>query len=69
VKKNYYPEMPPKAEEETVDEYSNRLTGADGKGKSPYNHHRFRQCSLGWHEECTDPYGEECECPCHDLEK
>lgn len=25
----------------------------------------FRQCSIGWHEECSDAYGEECKCSCH----
>jgi hypothetical protein len=24
-----------------------------------------RQCSIGYHMECSDPQGEECECPCH----
>ena len=24
-----------------------------------------RQCSIGWHEECSDPDGEDCRCPCH----
>lgn len=27
----------------------------------------FRQCSIGWHEECSDAYGEECMCSCHAL--
>jgi hypothetical protein len=25
-----------------------------------------RQCSIGWHEECSDPDGERCRCLCHD---
>jgi hypothetical protein len=25
-----------------------------------------RQCSINWHEECSDPRGEECMCLCHD---
>jgi hypothetical protein len=25
----------------------------------------FRQCSLGYHEECSDPNGDECTCGCH----
>jgi len=24
-----------------------------------------RQCSIGWHEECSDPEGESCKCACH----
>ena len=24
-----------------------------------------RQCSIGWHSECSDPDGDECTCPCH----
>lgn len=24
-----------------------------------------RQCSIGYHEECSDPYGESCMCSCH----
>lgn len=26
---------------------------------------RNRQCGLGWHDECTDPLGDFCECECH----
>lgn len=33
---------------------------------------RNRQCSIGWHEECSDRSGanwrEECACPCHQAE-
>jgi len=25
----------------------------------------FRQCSIGYHEECSDPDGDECTCTCH----
>ena len=25
----------------------------------------FRQCSIGWHFECSDPDGERCACTCH----
>jgi hypothetical protein len=24
-----------------------------------------RQCSIGYHEECSDPNGYECDCNCH----
>lgn len=26
---------------------------------------KFRQCSIGYHEECSDPDGDECTCSCH----
>lgn len=26
-----------------------------------------RQCSIGWHAECSDPNGYECQCPCHNI--
>ena len=29
------------------------------------DHARNRQCSIGWHGECSDPAGVSCECPCH----
>lgn len=62
----YYPEMPPALPGETNIQYTDRLSGADGTGRSPYDHRRFRQCSIGFHDECSDPTGEQCECPCHD---
>jgi hypothetical protein len=65
AKGRYYPEMPPALPGETDAMYSDRLTGADRTGRRPYDHVRFRQCSLGWHGECSDPFGVECECPCH----
>jgi hypothetical protein len=61
----YYPEMPPMLEDETFDQYTDRLTGADGTHRRPYNHRRNRGCSIGFHEDCTDPAGVTCECPCH----
>ena len=27
----------------------------------------FRQCSIGWHEECSDPDGARCRCSCHAI--
>lgn len=24
-----------------------------------------RQCSIGWHLDCSSPSGEDCECHCH----
>jgi hypothetical protein len=61
----WYPEMPPMLDGEDPDAYADRLTGADGTGRVPYDHSRWRQCSLGWHEECSDPSGDDCQCPCH----
>jgi hypothetical protein len=25
----------------------------------------YRQCSIGWHYECSDPRGQKCRCNCH----
>jgi hypothetical protein len=62
--------MPPKYVDETTDQYTDRLTGADRTDRRPYDHNRYRQCSIGWHDECsatrtddTGPGG--CECPHH----
>lgn len=66
-KATYYPKMPPMLPGETPAAYTDRLTGADGKNQRPYNHYRNRQCSIGYHRECTDPSGEKCECPCHRI--
>lgn len=58
--------------------YTDFLTGAhshnfatDPKtGKNyVYTPSRNRQCSIGYHEECSDPEGESCGCPCHQLVK
>jgi hypothetical protein len=27
----------------------------------------FRQCSIGYHFECSDPPGDECRCRCHRI--
>lgn len=51
---------------EDGDAYTDRLTGADGTGRRPYDHPRGRQCSIGWHLECSGWRGaSSCECPCH----
>ncbi|HEX4395723.1 MAG TPA: hypothetical protein VH084_29960 [Mycobacterium sp.] len=65
VRGRYYPEMPPGLPGETDAQYTDRLTGADRTERRPYDHRRNRQCSIGYHDECSDPAGEECECPCH----
>jgi len=64
----WYPEMPPALPGETADQYTDRLIGADGTDRRPYDHPRNRQCSIGWHDECSDPDGERCKCPCHTPE-
>lgn len=61
----FYPDLPPRLVGETPAQYTDRLTGADGTGRVPFDHKRNRQCSIGWHEECSDPAGLACECPCH----
>ena len=48
-------------------EYTDWLTGADGTRKQPNPQQRNRQCSIGYHRECTDPEGVRCKCPCHIL--
>jgi hypothetical protein len=66
-KGRWYPKMPPAlSEDETDDHYTNRLLGVYGVDLMPYDHRRNRQCSIGWHNECSDPAGARCECPCHD---
>ena len=65
VRGRYYPEMPPMLEGEGDEAYTDRLTSADGTNRHPYDHRRFRQCSIGYHSECMDPEGETCKCPCH----
>lgn len=61
----WYPEMPPSLPGEDDGAYTDRLTGADGTDRRPYDHKRNRQCSIGYHDECSDPKGEVCKCPCH----
>jgi len=58
-------DMPESLPDETNEQYTDRLTGADKTGKCPYPEYRNRQCSIGYHSECTDPKGEQCKCPCH----
>lgn len=62
-------EMPDLPEGMTVDNYTDYCTGADGTRKQPYPKRHNRQCSIGYHYECTDPNGERCGCPCHRLRK
>ena len=68
----WYPVPPPALEGETDYSYTDRITGADGTGRKPYDHVRFRECSMGYHLTCSEaggqcdmPSGRHCECPCH----
>lgn len=52
----HYPGMPPRLDNEDDDAYTNRLTGYTGRtggSPRPYDHPRNRQCSIGWHSECS----------------
>ena len=63
---HWYPSPAPALDGEDAGTYTDRLTGADGTGRRPYDHPRFRQCSIGYHSECSSPRGGGgCECPCH----
>lgn len=48
----YYPEMPSWEDGEGSASYTNRVLGCGGN-PSPYNHNRNRQCSIGFHSECS----------------
>ena len=65
----HYPKLPPLLKGETLEMYTDRLTGADQMDRQPYDHIRFRACCLGWHAECSDPAGSRCQCPCHETRK
>jgi hypothetical protein len=65
IRARWFPGMPPMLPGEGTDAYTDRLTGADRTGRVPYDHQRNRQCSIGYHDECSDPAGESCQCPCH----
>lgn len=72
VRNTHYPEMPPRREGEDQDAYTNRLIGAGGRD-TPFNHSRGRQCSIGYHGECSQrvdgstigAVGGGCRCPHH----
>jgi hypothetical protein len=62
----WYPSPAPALDGEDDDAYTNRLTGADRSGGYPYDHQRNRQCSIGWHMDCSGWRGPSgCYCPCH----
>lgn len=64
--RRYLMDMPACPDHITTNEaWTDYLTGADGTKKQPYPKHRNRQCSIGYHAECSDPDGITCGCPCH----
>lgn len=65
AKGRWYPIGAPWLPGETPEIWTNRVLGIEGKDRIPYDHRRNRQCSIGYHEECSDPNGIGCECPCH----
>lgn len=73
AKGRHYPNMPPLLDNESSDHYSDRLIGCYGDDQMPYDHVRNRQCSIGWHNECSergipDSEHRRCQCPCHDAD-
>jgi hypothetical protein len=61
----WYPSPAPGLDGESDDAYTDRLAGANGTDRRPYDHPRSRECSIGWHSECSDPSGAVCKCPHH----
>lgn len=53
--------LPDKRDDETDGQWTDRIhRSGNALGRN-------RQCSIGWHGECSDPDGDECACPCHKL--
>lgn len=62
----FYPDMPPARPGEDDAAYTNRLTGAAGADRVPYDHARGRECATGHHSTCSDrTHSGQCQCPCH----
>jgi hypothetical protein len=57
---NLTAKFPPGDDENSADYTRRLLSHAREAGTN-------RQCSIGYHEECSDPYGESCMCTCHAL--
>jgi hypothetical protein len=49
----------PPRDEESPEAWTNRVLSHSRE------HEVNRQCSIGWHAECSDPDGESCQCICH----
>lgn len=52
-------ERPKRQEGESDDDYTDRIIH-EGAERGV-----FRQCSIGYHEECSDPDGDDCRCAHH----
>jgi hypothetical protein len=52
----------PPGDDESASDYTRRLLSHAREAGT------FRQCSIGYHEECSDQYGESCQCSCHALD-
>jgi hypothetical protein len=63
----WYPSPAPALDGEDAGAYTDRLTGADKTDRRPYDHPRNRQCSIGYHMECSAWRDDDsaCGCPCH----
>lgn len=57
---NLTAKFPPHDDESSAD-YTDRLLRQAREAGT------FRQCSIGYHDECSDQYGDECMCSCHAL--
>lgn len=57
---NLTEKYPPDGDEGAA-EYTGRLL------QLAREHSVNRQCSIGYHDECSDPYGDSCMCSCHAL--
>lgn len=67
VKGRWYPVGAPYLPGETPEAWTDRVLGVLGDWGRPYNHRRNRQCSIGWHNECSDrQHNGSCGCPCHE---
>lgn len=57
----YLSDKYPPAPDEDAAAYTGRLLS------HAREHGTFRQCSIGYHNECSDPEGYDCMCSCHAL--
>jgi hypothetical protein len=63
----HYPAPPPMLDGESHEDWNDRMLDRD-----TYDHYRNRQCSIGWHSECSQRKNGstlgatgQCECPHH----
>jgi hypothetical protein len=65
----WYPSPAPALDRESDAAYTDRLTGADQANRRPYDHPRNRECSIAFHNTCSErgyhPGTGNCQCPCH----